>query len=145
MSKIKDPVKEVFSSNVLNSLRSVFKNRVKIALLFGSRVHGYSLKGDYDFAIYFGRPYSLLEVGRLVSDIAEVLEASPDKVDLLVLDDAPPSVARDALMGIPIYVSDEYELFDLRFKILVQWLDIAEWTEHRIKELRKKWLGEQNI
>jgi len=48
-------------------------------------------------------------------------------------------------MGIPIYVSDEYELFDLRFKILVQWLDIAEWTEHRIKELRKKWLGEQNI
>jgi len=86
MSKIKDPVKEVFSSNVLNSLRSVFKNRVKIALLFGSRVHGYSLKGDYDFAIYFGRPYSLLEVGRLVSDIAEVLEASPDKVDLLVLE-----------------------------------------------------------
>jgi len=37
-------------------LREVLKGKVKAAVLFGGRAKGYSLKGDYDIAVYFGRP-----------------------------------------------------------------------------------------
>jgi len=44
------------TTNLVGNLSKMFKGKVKAALLFGGRVKGYSMKGDYDIAVYFGRP-----------------------------------------------------------------------------------------
>ncbi|MEM3677930.1 MAG: HepT-like ribonuclease domain-containing protein [Candidatus Bathyarchaeia archaeon] len=45
------------------NLSGVLKGRVEAAFLFGGRAKGYSVKGDYDVAVYFGRPFNLYELG----------------------------------------------------------------------------------
>jgi hypothetical protein len=106
------------------TLGSVFKGRVKAALLFGGRARGYSMKGDYDIAVYFGRAYDLYELGELVVDIAEALGVREDQLDVLSLDSAAPEMVLEALDGKPIYVEDDFILFDLRLRALMEWLDL---------------------
>ena len=48
-------------ADLAERLHNVFKGRVKAALLFGGRAKGYSMKDDYDIAVYFGRSYDLYE------------------------------------------------------------------------------------
>lgn len=83
--KVTDPSS---SADLLESLGNVFKGRVRAALLFGGRAKGYSIKGDYDIAVYFGRPYALYELGELAVDIAEALKVREDQLDLISLDSA---------------------------------------------------------
>ncbi len=112
----------------LESLEKVLRGRVKAALLFGGRARGYSLKGDYDIAVYFGRIPDLYELGELAVDIAEALKVGEDKVDVLSLDSAAPEMVLEALDGKSIYVEDNYALFDLRVRALMEWLDIRSGT-----------------
>ena len=122
-------------------LSEVFKGRVKVAFLFGSRVKGYTFKGDYDFAVYFGREYTLRELGRLVVDLSAFLGV--EKVDVVVLDNAPPSMVLEAVSGTPVYYEDAYTLFEVRYTLMRDALDII-WAEKlQSSILREKYLGER--
>jgi hypothetical protein len=111
-------------ADLMDSLSRVFKGRVRAALLFGGRAKGYSLKGDYDIAVYFGRPYSLYELGELVIGIAEALKVQEDQLDVISLDSATPEMMLEALDGKLIYVDDNYILFELRVRAFMELLDL---------------------
>jgi len=111
------------------SLRKVLEGRVDAALLFGGRAKGYSMKGDYDIAVFFGRPYDLYEMGRLVVDAAKALGVREDAVDLLVLDSAAPELVLEALEGEVIFTRNRYALFELRLRALMEYLDLRSGIE----------------
>lgn len=119
--KVVDPPSAV---DLVEGLSGIFKGKVKAALLFGGRARGYSMKGDYDIAIYFGRTYDLYELGELVVKIADALKVPEDQLDVISLDSATPEMVLEALDGKPIYVDDNYTLFELRLKALMEWLDL---------------------
>ena len=102
----------------------VFRGRVRAALLFGGRARGYSMKGDYDIAVHFGRPFDLYELGELAIDIAEALKVREDQLDVVSLDSATPEMVLEALDGKPIYVEDDSILFELRLRAFMEWLDL---------------------
>ena len=108
-------------------LRRVLKGKVKAAVLFGGRAKGYLMKGDYDIALYFGRPYDLYEVGGLVVDMARALKVPEEEVDVLVMDSAEPKLVLEALEGKQIYMEDPYVLFEVKMKTLIKYLDIRSW------------------
>jgi len=110
-------------------LKRVFEGGVEAALLFGGRAKGYSMKGDYDIAVFFNRPYHLYELGGLVVDVAEALGVREDAVDLLALDSAAPELVLEALEGKAIFVKDQYALFELKLKALMEYLDLQAGIE----------------
>lgn len=121
VGKVVDPPS---SADLTKRLGKVFKGRVRAALLFGGRAKGYSMKGDYDIAVYFGRTFDLYELGELTVDIAEALKVPEDQLDVVSLDSATPEIVLEALGGKPIYVENDYILFELRLRSLIEWLDL---------------------
>ena len=119
-----DPIESV--DEIVDRLREVLKGRVKAAFLFGGRIKGYTLKGDYDIAVYFGRDYGLLELGELVIDIANALKVNEDKVNVVCLDSADPELILEAVQGIPIIMDSQETLVDLKVKALINLLDVRE-------------------
>jgi len=111
---------------VVKRLRDMLKSRVALAFLYGGIVKGYKLKGDYDIAIYIEPKYDLYKLGELAVDIAKILNISEEKVDVVCLDLLPPEHILEALNGIPIIVEDNVKLFELKFKTLIQLLDLEE-------------------
>jgi len=131
--RIEEAIKDGLKDRVLDPpsyhtlcerLRDVFKGRVKAALLFGGRVKGYTLKGDYDIAVYFGRSHSLYDLGELAVDVARALNISEEEVDLVDLDSAAPEIRLEALQGKPLYVEDDYVLFELKVRSILELLDM---------------------
>jgi predicted nucleotidyltransferase len=115
------------------TLHRLLRGRVKAALLFGGRAKGYSLKGDYDIAVFFGRPHNLYDLGELAADITRTLKISEDKLNLIDLDSAPPEIVLEALNGKPIFVEDEYILFELKLKAIFELLDIQSGVQACLK------------
>jgi uncharacterized protein YutE (UPF0331/DUF86 family)/predicted nucleotidyltransferase len=119
--KTKDPpAPDILKKN----LKEVFKGKVKAAFLFGGRAKGYSLKGDYDISVYFGRSHDLYDLGELAVDIAKALNVNEDKVDIIDLDSAAPEIVLEALEGIPLFVEEDYAVFELKVKAILALLDI---------------------
>jgi len=63
---------------------------------------GYTLKGDYDIAVYFGRNHDLYDLGELVVEVARILNRSKDEIDLVDVDSAVPEIRLEALQGKPL-------------------------------------------
>ncbi len=124
MSLKEKPVDPPGSDTLYESLHEVFKGKVKAAFLFGGRAKGYSLKGDYDIAVYFGRSHDLYDLGELAVDVAKALNLDEDKVDIVDLDSAAPEIVLEALEGIPLFVDDDYAIFELKVKAILALLDI---------------------
>ncbi len=118
----------------LEKLRHILQGRVKAALLFGGRAKGYMLKADYDIAVYFGRDYSLLELGALAIDIAQALKVDEDRIDLICLDTAPPQLTLEALQGTPIIVDSQETILELKLRALTSLLDIEEAKRIHIRQ-----------
>jgi len=117
---VNPPAPDIIKKN----LQEVFKGRVKAAFLFGGRAKGYSLKGDYDISVYFGRPHDLYDLGELAVDVAKALNVDEDKVDIIDLDSAAPEIVLEALEGIPLFVEEDYAVFELKVKAILELLDI---------------------
>jgi hypothetical protein len=49
-----------------------------------------------------------------------------DEVDVVSLDSASPEIVLEALDGKPIYVEDDYVLFELKVKAFMEMLDIQD-------------------
>jgi len=110
---------------------------VIMAFLFGSWAQGYAgLDSDVDVAIYL-RPEETaseeVEAGRLsrtAQDIWGDLEGIIGReVDLVVLNDAAPSIALTALQGIPLVVKDRRLYFDFLLRTTSEAADFREWVE----------------
>ena len=130
---VDDPPRAV--DNLAETLRRVLKDRVRLAFIFGSQVKGYSLKGDVDVALYFGRRPDPYEVGGLVSDIQESL--GREDVDVLVIDVCDSiALAYEAVQGKPI-LGKEAEILQLKTKIASQCMDYNE-KLNKVKALLAK-------
>jgi len=99
---------------------------VDLAYLFGSRARGDFLEGsDWDFAILlsedFRDPYDLV---RLIGDLAEALNVSDEKVNLVVLNDASLELSYKVISeGLIIYERDLERRVDFEVRILKLYMD----------------------
>ena len=120
-----DPPEESVAG-IVEKLKRALSGKVTLALLYGGRAKGYALKGDYDVAVLMERGCDLYKLGGLAVDVAEALEVPEELVDVVCIDALPPEHALEALSGVPVIVSNPALLFELRFKALLQLLDLEE-------------------
>ena len=57
-------------------------------------------------------------------DVAKALNVDEDKVDIIDLDSAAPEIVLEALEGIPLFVEEDYAVFELKVKAILELLDI---------------------
>ncbi|MCR6668698.1 MAG: DUF86 domain-containing protein [archaeon YNP-WB-040] len=114
------------TTELAKKLRSVFSGRVLLAFLYGGRVKGYTLKGDYDIAVLMKPQCNLYMLGELVVDAAKALGVAEEDVDIVCIDMLPPEHVLEALSGIPIIVDDHAKLFELKYRAILQLLDLEE-------------------
>ena len=110
------------ATNVLNSFP-----KITSAWLFGSHARGQARPdSDVDIAILVTEPLSTDELIRLSSKLS--WETSQDRVDLVVLNEAPPILAFEAISGINLLCQDETaqaEFASLTCRLYEE--DIAMW------------------
>jgi predicted nucleotidyltransferase len=98
--------------------------RVSYALLFGSAARGVSHAGsDLDLAVglYPGSAYSTQALGSFIADLER---AAGCRVDLVVLNDAPPPVSyRVFLDGAPLFVRDARLMAQQKARAILDYLD----------------------
>ncbi|MEM0049341.1 MAG: HepT-like ribonuclease domain-containing protein [Candidatus Bathyarchaeia archaeon] len=104
-------------------LRRALEGRVEAAYLFGGRLKGYALKGDYDVAVLMPEDYSLLDLGLIQVDVTRALDADEQKVDILCLNSASPKLILEALSGVPI-IEDSVKTLELKVKAMRELLDL---------------------
>lgn len=121
-----DPMETQNLKETVEKLSSVLKGRVRVAFLFGGRVKGYVLKGDYDLAVYLRDDYSLLDLGEIHAAVVKELNIPEEKLDLICLNSASPKIVLEALKGIPVIVEDPYDVFLLKTRALIELLDVSE-------------------
>jgi len=120
--KLHEPQKTL--SDTTEALRRVLKDKVRLAFLFGSQAKGYSLRGDIDVAVYFGKYVDPYKVGALLADLHEAL--GRQDIDLLVIDSCDNiALAYEAVQGEPI-IGKEAEILMLRTKTASQYMDFKE-------------------
>ena len=120
-----DPPEESVAGMV-EKLKRALSGKVTLALLYGGRAKGYALKGDYDVAVLMERGCDPYKLGGLAVDVAEALGVPEELVDVVCIDALPPEHALEALSGVPVIVSNPALLFELKFKVLLQLLDMEE-------------------
>jgi predicted nucleotidyltransferase len=98
--------------------------RVSYALLFGSAARGVSHAGsDLDIAVglHPGTTYSTQALGSLIADLER---AAGCRVDLVVLNDAPPPVAYRVFRdGAPLFVRDASVMARQKARAILDYLD----------------------
>jgi uncharacterized protein YutE (UPF0331/DUF86 family)/predicted nucleotidyltransferase len=121
---------------VVERVRGVLAGKVTLAFLYGGRVKGYTLKGDYDIAVLMEPTCSLYKLGELAVDIARALGVREEDVDVKCIDMLPPEHALEALNGIPIVVDSPTLAFNLKYRMLVELLDLKEGINVTLKQPR---------
>jgi len=95
---------------VLPRLKELFEGLrdVRVAIIFGSLARGSTSTHDIDVALKFAKKSTLLDLGYIVSKIAEVLGVNEDFIDIVDLDQAHPILlARIMKEGIIVKKDDE--------------------------------------
>jgi len=113
-------------ANVVERVKSVLAGRVTLAYLFGSRSRGYILRGDYDIAVYVKSGCDPYELGLLVVEVARALGVNEESVDIVCINSSPPELVYEALSGVPIVLEDSDLALTLKFKALLELLDLEE-------------------
>ena len=115
MKKLKEKIIEV--------LRRYFENRsdVLLAFLFGSvsKTH-YGVLSDIDVAVYLKKGANEIKIW------CEIERLLKKEVDLLVLNRAIPTVAWEAIRGIPLTVKDRGLYLDLILELSREAVDLME-------------------
>lgn len=110
---------------------------VVLAFLFGSWAKGQAgVESDVDVAVYLeseeidSQPVEADRFSRTAQDIWGNLETIIGReVDLVVLNDAAPSVALSALQGIPMVIKDRRFYLDFLLETTSEAADFREWLE----------------
>jgi len=127
------------SSEQIDMLKEYFgqDDRVLMAFLFGSCVKGRAgLDSDVDVAVYLKHHESALpeeeaqRFSKTAQDIWTNLERMIGReVDLVVLNDAAPTVVVSALQGLPITIKDRDLYLDFLLRSTAEAADFREWVE----------------
>jgi len=120
---------------IVERLRRALNGKVKAAYLFGGRLRGYMLKGDYDIAVLMPEDYSLLDLGLIQVNVAQTLNVDEQKIDILCLNSASPKLILEALSGVPI-IGDPMGTVELKVKAMRELLDL-EVSSRYAKHIRK--------
>jgi len=128
LSSIKELVDPVTHDllDIVERVKSIFAGRVLLAYLFGSRIRGRVLRGDYDIAVYMHGDCGFYNLDMLVVDVANVLGVNEENVDIVCLNNSPPEIIYEALGEIPIIIEDHELAFTLKYKALLELLDLEE-------------------
>jgi predicted nucleotidyltransferase len=117
-------------------------NRVKALYIFGSRAtetlellqgsrNSFSKsESDLDIAILASLPLSVSEKVDFTINLGEIFGVS--RVDLLILNDADPFVAANAIRGNRLYASDSYEVDEYELFVLRRAGDLAGFERERM-------------
>jgi len=68
----------------------------------------------------------LYELGDLVVDAAKALGVPEESIDIACIDMLPPEHVLEALSGVPIIIDDPAQFFELRYRSILQLLDLEE-------------------
>lgn len=105
---------------------------MRLAYLFGGRAKGYSLKGDYDVAVYVEGGCDLYELGLIQVDLSEALG---DERDVVCLNSAPPDIVLEALPGVPV-IDDPALRAELYARALAELNDVEITTRRAYRRWR---------
>jgi uncharacterized protein len=123
----------------IEQLRNYFTRRdeVLMAFLFGSWAKDQAgIQSDADIAVYLRDEQATFETleARCFSKTAQEIWADLERmigreVDLVVLNDAAPSVALSALQGISMVIKDRRFYLDFLLRTTSEAADFREWVE----------------
>ncbi len=111
---------------------------VKFAYLFGSQVYGNAGRlSDVDVAVYvddsfLGLEYRLALIERIVRCVHN------DRVDVVVLNDAPPTLTHEIIKTGKILKDDKPERVIFEIKALAEYLDTGYLRDTQFAEARKR-------
>jgi predicted nucleotidyltransferase len=111
---------------------------LRFALLFGSRVTGGARPdSDWDLAVYLADELTPEERAATRDRLVVAIEPR-DRVDLVILNDAPPLLAHRALCGEKLFSRDEVAFVRFAVRILAAAGDEAYWRELHARERRMR-------
>jgi len=123
-------------------LRTVLSRRrdVRFALLFGSAVaRGIDAARDLDLAVAFDSPPSLLDLGRLATDLEQ---AVGKEVDVVELEGATTLLRWEVLRsGRLLVAADPAALQEFRARVPLEYLDLRPHLDRQASGLRRALLG----
>jgi uncharacterized protein len=130
--------------NKIHGLDKVFKvyvNKVICAYLFGSMKSGrITPLSDIDIAVLFDGKLTRNEMelyeNKLYMNLTQYFKT--DEIDLVILNDAPPSVQYGVIkVKSIIYFSDFYKMIDFENKVIMNYLDFKPYREEYNKAFIK--------
>jgi predicted nucleotidyltransferase len=111
---------------------------VRFALVFGSRVTGGARPdSDWDLAIYLADGLEATARAALRDRLVAAIEPR-DRVDLVILNDAPPLLAHRALCGEKLFSRDEVAFVRFAVRTLAAAGDEAYWRDLHARERRMR-------
>ncbi|MDI6731070.1 MAG: nucleotidyltransferase domain-containing protein [Candidatus Margulisbacteria bacterium] len=114
--------------NTLDRLKEFIsaKKEISLAFLFGSQVKGYARPiSDYDLAVWFIKAPELGKIDRLWREIEKIVGK---EVDLVILNNARPTVAWAALRGKKILIRDWRLYFNLILNVSTEAEDMQDFN-----------------
>lgn len=132
---------------LIKKLSGLFRKRkeVRIAYLFGSHARGEAgPRSDIDVAVLFGRRFSGKEMFRmqleLISEISGAL--GTDKVDVVVLNDAPLLLKYNVIKDGVVLASSEKERVDFEVRTMQEYLDMGYYFDIHAQKAISRISGE---
>lgn len=122
---------------VVAKLKEYFASRpvVRLAWLFGSVVSGRQMaESDVDVAAWLEEGYTYSDIAGLHGELERLLKRD---VDFVVLNDANPMIALEAVNGISVCVRNEKEQLERMVEIWRAAEDWHEFVESYVAELRR--------
>lgn len=115
-------------NEVFEKLSAYFKGKTEIsmAFLFGSVSAGREIsESDVDVAIWLAGTYSLEKVSSIQGEIEDLLHRS---IDLIVLNQARPTIAWSAMRGKPLVIRDHRLYFSKLLEISTEAEDMQDFN-----------------
>lgn len=113
---------------IIKKLNSFFyeKKEIIMVFLFGSSAAGREIaESDIDLAVWFGKEYTLKDINQLWREVESLLQRN---VDLIILNQARPTIAWAAMRGRPLVIRDYQLFFSKLLEISMEAEDIQDFT-----------------
>lgn len=105
------------------------REEVIFAFLYGSFAKGSELAdSDLDIAVYIKENYPSSKTDQIWDDLQRI---SKKDVELLILNNANPSVAWEAIRGIPLVIKDKKKYMDFMLEVSSEALDF----QHELEDI----------
>lgn len=114
--------------NKIDELKFLFEKEkdIVLAFLFGSFAKNREiLESDVDIGIYLDKEWDLEKIHKLWNRIERIVERN---VDLIILNEARPTIAWEALRGIPLKIKDRRFYIEYILKVSREAEDFADFV-----------------